>query len=120
MTPKAADVLAGIDGPFDVILSNPPYVPDAEIAWLQPEVAQHEPRLALAGGSDGLDVVRRLVAQAVPRLVAGGTLLFEFGYGQGDAVRQLVSDTRGLELIELRRDLQGLERMAVAERHGSV
>ncbi len=111
-----ADLLAGVSGSFDLIVSNPPYVPDGDRPSLQPEVRDHEPPLALFAGTDGLDLIRRLLVEAVPRLNAGGMLIFEFGFGQSEAVRTLVSTTPGLTLAELRQDLQAIPRTAICER----
>lgn len=80
--------LSAADGPFDLIASNPPYIPTADLAGLMPDV-QHEPRSALDGGADGLDLVRRLIADAPPLLKAGGALLIEIGHDQGRAVEAL-------------------------------
>jgi release factor glutamine methyltransferase len=74
---------------FDLIVSNPPYIPTDEIATLQPEVREHDPRLALDGGGDGLDFYRRLAAEAGRFLNSGGRLMVEFGDGQGAALRGL-------------------------------
>lgn len=109
-----ADVLAAIDGPFDLIVSNPPYVPANDVSRLPPEVVEHEPHVALFAGADGLDVIRPVVAQAAERLNAGGLLVFEFGFGQADAIRRLLADTAGLTLVDIRNDLQGIPRTAVA------
>ena len=111
-----ADLLAGVEGPFDAIVSNPPYVPVADIAGLQPEVRDHEPPQALAGGDDGLDVIRRLVPEAASALGPGGWLLFEFGFGQAEGVRAIVAAEPTLELVELKPDLAGIPRVAVAQR----
>lgn len=116
VTFRHADVLAGIDGPFDLIVSNPPYVPNGDEATMQPEVVRHEPRLALFAGTDGLDVIRLLLPHAAARLRPGGSLAFEFGYGQQDAVRGLISATPGLHVDEIRNDLQGIPRTALARR----
>jgi release factor glutamine methyltransferase len=101
---------------FDLIVSNPPYVPTDDLAVLQPEVREHEPAVALFGGTDGLSVIRPLVEQAVERLTPNGALIFEFGVGQADAIRGLISSTDGLRMIDLRRDLQGIPRTAIARR----
>jgi release factor glutamine methyltransferase len=111
-----ADLLAGIAGPFDAVVSNPPYVPAADIAGLQPEVRDHEPLQALTGGDDGLDVIRRLVPEAAAVLGPGGWLLFEFGFGQADAVRAIIAAEPTLELVDVRPDLAGIPRVAVARR----
>jgi release factor glutamine methyltransferase len=76
---------------FDLILSNPPYIPSAEIPALQPEVRDHDPRLALDGGPDGLDFYRRLACEAIPWLKPAGRLAVEFGDGQADSLRQIFS-----------------------------
>jgi release factor glutamine methyltransferase len=114
-----ADVLLGIAGDFDAIVANPPYIPDEAIAALQPEVRDHEPRVALAAGPDGLDVLRSLVTQSVDKLKPSGLLLFEFGFGQADAVRDMVRQTAGLTMVGLRNDLQGIARTAIVERTGA-
>jgi release factor glutamine methyltransferase len=110
------DVLSHVAVQFDAIVSNPPYIPDGEVEALTPEVRRHEPRLALAAGQDGLDVVRTVVRQSAVRLKPSGLLLFEFGFGQAEAVSRLVSDTPGLTLLGLRHDLQGIPRTAVVKR----
>ncbi len=74
---------------FDLVISNPPYIPSAEIATLQPEVRDYDPRRALDGGADGLDYGRRLAEQAVPFLKPGGRLMLEFGDGQVERLREI-------------------------------
>lgn len=107
-------------GPFDLIVANPPYVPSSHETTLSPDVRDHEPRPALYGhGEDGLDEIRALLAQAPSRLVEGGVLLMEFGFGQGAAVRAAVAVVEGLRFVEILRDLQGHERTLVAERRHS-
>jgi release factor glutamine methyltransferase len=110
------DVLGGVAGPFDAIVANPPYVRAGDRPGLQPEVRDHEPAVALFGGLDGVDIVTRLVAQAPADLNPGGYLIFEFGFGQDMAVEQLIAAARGLTLVGLRRDLQGIARTAIAKR----
>jgi len=110
------DLLDGVAGPFDLVVANPPYVAERDRATIQPEVVNHEPTLALFAGDDGLDVIRRLVPASVNRLKPGGALLFEFGYGQDREVEELITNTRGLTMLELRRDFQGIPRVAVAHR----
>ena len=110
------DVLAGLDGPFDVIVGNPPYVRVGDRPALQPEVRDHEPAVALFGGDSGAEVMATLVEQAVNRLRPGGHLIFEFGFGQEMVAEELVGRTTGLAMIDLRRDLQGLARTAIAKR----
>ncbi len=113
---RQSNVLLGVDGPFDLIVSNPPYVRDGERSIMQPEVRDHEPGVALFAGPDGLDVARPLVEQAPARLRSGGFLIFEFGFGQDEEIEQLLESTAGLALIDLRRDLQGIARTAIARR----
>jgi release factor glutamine methyltransferase len=96
-----------------LITSNPPYVSEDELKSVQREV-RFEPRAALAAGPDGLSVIRRLVGEARPFLRAGGYLVFEIGFGQSEAVTQLVD--RGVwKLIEIREDLQGIPRTFVLQ-----
>ncbi len=86
---------------FDLIVSNPPYISTAEIATLQPEVRDFDPRAALDGGADGLEFYRRLAREAAPWLKPGGKLMLEFGDGQADALRELFSAPRWLvEAVE--------------------
>ena len=104
-----ADLLDGVARGFDAILANPPYVPRATIVTLEPEIARHEPRLALAGGEDGLDLVRRLIAQAA----ATPLLALEVGERQADAVVALLAGA-GFSAVERLTDLAGIERVVVA------
>lgn len=107
---------SALGGGFDLILANPPYVPRDEIAALQREVAQHEPRLALDGGEDGLDAYRRFAGD-LPRLLrAGGTAVVEVGYGQWDAVAALFR-AAGLGVAGPAADLSGVARCIIC--HGS-
>jgi release factor glutamine methyltransferase len=94
---------------FDAVVSNPPYVAERDLPELQREVREHEPRVALTPGGDGLSVVRRLVVEAPRLLRPGGHLLFEIGYDQHGRVRELV-DPRVWTLLDIRRDLQGIPR----------
>ena len=98
--------LSGVVGPFDVIVSNPPYIADQDhhLAALT-----HEPLSALASGRDGLDDIRSIVTQSVSRLKLGGWLLLEHGYDQAPAVRALLSDA-GFTQIQSRQDLAGMAR----------
>ena len=96
---------------FNLIVSNPPYVPDGDLSALQREV-RREPQSALAGGADGLDVIRRLLEETLTHLQAGGYLIFEFGINQDEAVAELVVGPVW-ELIERRRDLQQIPRTII-------
>jgi release factor glutamine methyltransferase len=110
------DLLEGVEGPFDLIVSNPPYVSESDRGTLQTDVRDYEPPLALFAGEDGLAIVRRLLTQAAGRLAAGGTLMFEFGFGQADTVTSLIANAPGLTLIELKRDLRDIPRIAIVVR----
>ena len=101
---------------FDVVVSNPPYVPSGEIARLQRDVRDWEPALALDGGADGMDFCRRLVRGGVRHLRAGGMLAVEVGAEQGDAVARLFQGRRKLHRIRVRRDHAGLARVVTGER----
>jgi release factor glutamine methyltransferase len=79
---------------FDLIISNPPYIPSAEIATLQPEVRDFDPRAALDGGADGLDFYRKLAAEARPFLKPDGKIMLEFGDGQAEAVKNIFETQR--------------------------
>lgn len=106
------DWACGLAGGFDLVLSNPPYIPAADIPALAPEVARHDPYAALAGGADGLDAYRAIVAD-LPRLLArDGVAVLELGIGQAEAVCGLVS-ARGLTVADIRNDLAGLARALV-------
>ena len=98
---------------FDLIISNPPYIPGVEIETLQPEVRDHDPRQALDGGPDGLDFYRRLAAEAGPRLKPGGRLMLEHGDGQGDAVAKLLTQ-HGWTVESLLKDYSGRGRILIA------
>ncbi|HEY5999241.1 MAG TPA: peptide chain release factor N(5)-glutamine methyltransferase, partial [bacterium] len=110
--------LASLAGTLDAVVSNPPYVPTAQIESLQPEVRDHEPRLALDGGPDGLAVIGRIVAQAPPLLRPGGLLLLEVGAGQAPAAAALLAGGGAFETIERLPDLAGIERVVAARRRG--
>lgn len=96
-------------GAFDLIVSNPPYIPVEDIALLEPEVARFEPRRALDGGCDGLDAYRRLAPDIARLLRVGGAAVLEFGPGQCDSVAHLMQ-AQGLALQGIRTDLAGRRR----------
>jgi release factor glutamine methyltransferase len=99
---------------FDVIVSNPPYIPELEVERLQPEIAHYEPRVALAAGKDGLDFYRRLLQEAPPLLKPGGCLIMELGCGQFEAVKQLTFCRGAFDAVECCKDAAGIERVFVA------
>jgi release factor glutamine methyltransferase len=100
------------DARFRMIVSNPPYVAEQDIAGLQREVRDHEPRAALTPGGDGLAVVRRLVSESPRHLQPGGHLLFEIGFNQHEQVAALINPRTWTRLDTLR-DLQGIPRTVV-------
>lgn len=108
--------LAGLHGSLDALVSNPPYIPTAELCSLQPEVRDFEPRAALDGGFDGLVLITRLIAGAPHLLRCGGWLLLEIGAGQADPVRALLQRTGRFDDISTSRDLAGIERVVAAKR----
>jgi release factor glutamine methyltransferase len=94
-------------------VSNPPYVPAAAAPGLTPEVLDYEPGVAVFGGDDGLDGLRRVLEDSIARLAPDGWLIVEFGYGQEDAVRSMVTGLPALSLVKIRGDLQDIPRVAV-------
>lgn len=103
------DIAAGVPGPFDLIVSNPPYIPSGDIAMLAPEVRDYDPVLALNGGADGLDGYRAIAAQTARLLAPRGQLIVELGAGQEPAVRALFTKA-GLTVIAVRNDLARIPR----------
>lgn len=101
---------------FDFILTNPPYIASGELNSLQPEVAEHEPRSALDGGTDGLDSIRRIVKEAPKYLKPGGRLIMEIGFNEAEAVKELLKSSGQYAGFEIKKDLNGIERMVVAVR----
>jgi release factor glutamine methyltransferase len=113
---RETSYLDGVEGPFDLIVSNPPYVTDGEYEGLAPEVRDAEPRSALTAGADGLDDIREVLRCAGSMLVPGGRLLMEMGHEQAAAVTALVASLPALRLVQIRNDLQRIPRVAVIER----
>jgi release factor glutamine methyltransferase len=103
----------GLAGPFDVIVSNPPYVAEGDWDGLQPEIRDFEPKAALVAGPDGLAAYRALAPDCARLLAPGGLCALEIGSGQGDAVAALLA-AHGLTVVERRRDLAGIERCLIA------
>jgi release factor glutamine methyltransferase len=100
---------------FDLLVSNPPYIPSAQIDALQPEVSRHDPRMALDGGEDGLDFYRRLAIDAPALLRPGGHLMLELGDGQSASVRDLFAKN-GWTIDAIEKDYSGTERVLIARR----
>lgn len=110
---QRADWLRDVNGRFDLILSNPPYVAAAEMAGLAPDVRLWEPHMALTPGGDGLDAYRAIAAAAAGHLAPGGHLMMEIGPTQARAVMAMLT-AGGLETVALRRDLDGRDRVVIA------
>ena len=108
-----SNLFESVEGVFDMIVSNPPYIPTEDIEDLMREVRDHEPHLALDGSKDGLLFYRKLAEESGRYLVPGGSLLFEIGYDQGKAVSQLL-DQAGFKDIHVKKDLAGLDRVVYA------
>ena len=104
------NLLDNLPGGFNVIVSNPPYV--ARASELPPDVIQYEPHTALYGGEDGLEAIRVLIREARAHLADGGLFVVEFGFGQAEQVTELAANADWKQ-IEIRKDLQGIERTAV-------
>jgi release factor glutamine methyltransferase len=103
-------------GTFHVLASNPPYVRDDEWDEMEPNVRDHEPRSALAGGPAGMDILAPLIAGAHEWLAPGGTLLCEIGHRQRDDALAAANANRGLSAAEVRKDFEGFWRLLVAKR----
>ena len=98
---------------YDLIVSNPPYIASGDIECLAPDIREYEPRMALDGGVDGLDVYRRWIPHFLPLLAKGGALMLEIGHDQGVAVSGLLADSGYVSGIEVVRDYARLERVVM-------
>ena len=110
-----SDLFKEISGSYDMIVSNPPYIPSKVIETLMPEVRDHEPIKALDGKEDGLYFYRRITEESVAYLKPGGYLLYEIGHDQGEAVSSYMREN-GFDEIEVIRDLAGLDRVVRGRR----
>ena len=109
-----SDLFENINGRFDVIVSNPPYIATKEIEALEPEVRIHEPMMALDGMEDGVFFYRKIVSESVDYLNPDGWLMFEIGYDQGEAVSYMM-EAAGFVQIEVIEDLAGLDRVVTGK-----
>ncbi len=107
------DWASAVGGTFDLVVSNPPYIASKELALLSPEVRDHDPRLALDGGDDGLDAYRAIMNQLCECLAPGGQAVLELGQGQEAAVSALAGATGKLTVTGARKDLAGIARALV-------
>lgn len=107
-----SDLFEKVEGKFEIIVSNPPYIASAEVEKLMPEVRDHEPRMALDGTEDGLHFYRRIIKEAGKHLVNSGMLFFEIGYDQGQAVSELMR-AQGYREVQVVQDYAGLDRVVL-------
>lgn len=105
-----SDLYDKVEGKFDLIISNPPYIPTEVVKTLMPEVLEHEPWMALDGMEDGLHFYREIIKNAPDYLYRGGKLFFEIGYDQGQSVKQLM-EARGFTEVVVKQDYAGLDRV---------
>jgi release factor glutamine methyltransferase len=110
----ACNLADGVQGRFDLIVSNPPYIARGAIASLDPEVRDFDPRLALDGGADGLDAYRAIAASVPPLLAPGGRLIMELGVGQAPPVTALFEAAKFI-VLSIRNDLGGIARALIAK-----
>ena len=108
-----SDLFACVEGCFDILVSNPPYIPSSEVDELMPEVRDFEPRMALDGSDDGLHFYRRISKEAKEHLTPGGLIFYEIGYNQGEAVKNILIE-EGFADIVIKKDLSGLDRVVSA------
>ena len=109
-----SDLFENLDERFDIIVSNPPYIQTEEVLKLDPEVRDHEPHLALDGGTDGLDIYKRIIAEAKDHLNNGGKIFFEIGFDEGKAVSDLLTNA-GFDDVKVIKDLSGNDRIVSAK-----
>lgn len=112
-----SDLFESIEGRFEYIVFNPPYIRKDMIPTLMEEVRDHEPLIALDGGEDGLDFYRKITREATEHLYSGGMLFFEIGYDQGEAVKLLMEE-EGYEEVTVSQDLAGLDRVVYGTFNG--
>lgn len=108
--------LVGQEGGFALIISNPPYIRSGDIKRLQPEIKDYEPLLALDGGEDGLEVIRRIIRESPPYLEKGGWLILEVGMGQAKEVVALIEETGVYNSPSIINDYSGIKRVVKAQR----
>ena len=110
-----SDLFENVKGTYDVIVSNPPYIPTRDMSTLMEEVRDYEPHLALDGSNDGLKFYRKICKMANVFLVEHGKIFFEIGYDQGKTVPNLLREN-GFSKIQVLKDFSGNDRMVIAEK----
>lgn len=113
-----SDLFEKIQGGFDLIVSNPPYVRSDIIPTLDTEVKDHEPMLALDGGADGLDIYKKIAEEAADHLNDNGCLMMEIGFDQAEVIKKLLEEDGRYTGIQIKKDLAGLDRVAVSKKQG--
>lgn len=114
-----SDLFEKIEGKFEIIVSNPPYIRSDEIESLMPEVRDHEPHSALDGGADGLFFYREITGKAGKYLPGGGMLFYEIGCGQGEAVKNIM-EAQGFREVQVIKDFSGLDRVVFGTWNGDA
>lgn len=112
---RKSDLFSNVEGMYDLIVSNPPYIATEELNSLMPEVRDHEPVLALDGKEDGLYFYRKIIEQAADHLASGGWLCFEIGYDQGEALKEMMTQA-GYGQVQVKKDLAGLDRVVKGQK----
>ncbi len=107
-----SDLFERLEGQFDIIVSNPPYIARHEFETLQKEVLE-EPRIAIDGGEDGLDFYRRIVKGAARYLKRGGFIIFEIGFGQRNLIAEIIEAREDFKILETKKDWNGIDRVMV-------
>ncbi|MDF2907262.1 MAG: hypothetical protein K0R34_2583 [Herbinix sp.] len=110
-----SDLFDCIDESFDILVSNPPYIPSSDVKELMPEVKDYEPRMALDGSGDGLEFYRKISKAAGEHLNPDGLIFYEIGYNQGESVKEILAKEGFIE-INIKKDLSGLNRVVSARR----
>jgi release factor glutamine methyltransferase len=110
-----SDLFDRVEGRFDILVSNPPYIPSSDVEELMPEVKDYEPRMALDGTGDGLEFYRRISRAAKEHLNPDGLIFYEIGYNQGEAVKNILME-EGFTTVTIKKDLSGLDRVVSAKR----
>lgn len=110
-----SDLFSEVEGSFDILVSNPPYIPSGDIPELMPEVKDFEPMLALDGSEDGLAFYKRISKMSKNHLKQGGLIFYEIGHNQGEAVKRIL-ETEGFTDVTIKKDLSGLDRVVSARR----
>jgi release factor glutamine methyltransferase len=110
-----SDLFEQVKESFDILVSNPPYIPSEEIRDLMPEVRDYEPLMALDGSEDGLEFYRRISHEGMSFLNPGGLIFYEIGHNQGETVKQILIE-EGFTDVIIKKDLSGLDRVVIAKR----